>query len=604
MTGSAPAALQSTPTRAQRLSELGQVALSMALATGIAQVTLQLTNLAARDRLVFMSRDVVWMAPAAYVVLFGVIALCLAVLALVRPLLVPLPLTLFVFGFVAVFSLLLPISAIARWAEAMVAAGIGVQLARAVSQAPERWLSRMRRASVVMILLVAVAGTAGSAWRAIAERRAVAALPAATDGAPNVLLIILDTVRAASLGLHGYTRDTAPQLSAVAKEGVTFDRAYSTAPWTLPSHASMFTGRYPDELTADFLRRLDRSQPTLAEAFAAHGYLTAGFMANEFYTAWDSGIDRGFQRWEDYRVSWNQTMLSAWLAQVTVVRELRLARTIERARGVIREFNLELPVTLAFDEKHSGVVRNDFLGWHATVQGAGSRPFFAVLNLFDAHRPRYSPAAFRTRFTPTPKGPDFYDNAIAYMDDEVGKLLTTLRARGVLDRTIVVITADHGELLGEHKLYGHSTNLYRQALHVPLVIRAPGRLPPGGRVADPVSLRDLAATILDLSDMGGRAMPGVSLVPLALGPDSVSAAPSSVRSLVSQGINLGANYPSSLGPMQSVIDGSMHLIRNGDATEELYDLAADPGEANDLIASPGAAARAAALRALLAPAKR
>jgi len=127
-------------------------------------------------------------------------------------------------------------------------------------------------------------------------------------GMPNVLLIVLDTVRAKSLGLYGYGRPTTPRLERLARYGTVFKSAFSTAPWTLASHATMFTGRYPHELSTGFLSPLDTTYLTLAELFTSEGYQTAGFAANTFYASQEFGLSRGFTHYEDYRVSGRQVL--------------------------------------------------------------------------------------------------------------------------------------------------------------------------------------------------------------------------------------------------------------------------------------------------------
>ena len=119
-------------------------------------------------------------------------------------------------------------------------------------------------------------------------------------GSPNVLLIVLDTVRADHLSLYGYPRPTTPNLERLARRGIRFDQARAAAPWTLASHANMFTGRWPHELAVEWMRPLRGDVPTLAEYLGSLGYATAGFAGNTFYCSYDSGLDRGFTHYEDY----------------------------------------------------------------------------------------------------------------------------------------------------------------------------------------------------------------------------------------------------------------------------------------------------------------
>ena len=134
----------------------------------------------------------------------------------------------------------------------------------------------------------------------------------------NVILIVLDTVRADRLGVYGYERDTTPNLARLASRGVRFARAFSTAPWTAPSHASLFTGRWPHELSIGWDRPLDSTHATLAEVLAADGYLTAGFVANTTYCSYETGLDRGFAHYEDYDVTLRGVLLCSSLVERTM----------------------------------------------------------------------------------------------------------------------------------------------------------------------------------------------------------------------------------------------------------------------------------------------
>src|SRR5262249_8070588 len=162
----------------------------------------------------------------------------------------------------------------AFWSSLLLSAGLAVQSARMVASHRAPFLGLARRTSPLLagVLLVIMVLCVGR--RSVLEYHALATLPPASAGARNVLLIVWDTVRAANLSLHGYGRRTSPNLEKLATRGVGFEQAFATAPWTLPSHSSTFTGRWPHELTADWQVPLDESFPTLAENLAAHGYDT------------------------------------------------------------------------------------------------------------------------------------------------------------------------------------------------------------------------------------------------------------------------------------------------------------------------------------------
>ncbi|HEU4565395.1 MAG TPA: sulfatase, partial [Gemmatimonadaceae bacterium] len=404
---------------------------------------------------------------------------------------------------------------------------------------------------------------------------------------------ILDTVRAASLSLYGYAQPTTPKLARWAARGVVFEQAMAPAPWTLPSHGTLFTGRWPHELSAGWLTPLDGRWPTLAERFAARGYRTAGFVANHFYTTHESGLERGFLRYEDFRHSLPQLVLSSAIGQ-TVVAMHDAASAVGSRRDIPAAawHALRPPPERLADRKAAPVVREEFEEW--LEEQPTDRPFFAFLNYFDAHKPYEAPAEFRRRITGPGESRRAYDASIAYLDDEVSRLLGDLARSGELRNTLVVITSDHGELFGAHGLTGHGNSLYLPLLRVPLVMMMPSRVPAGVRVDTAVTLRDLAATIVDLAGLGGSPpVPGKSLARFWGGTAS-DAAPSPLLSEVEKGINTPPEHPVSRGDMRSLITMPWHYIRNGDGREELYDIVSDPAERRDLSGSEDA--RAALLR--------
>jgi arylsulfatase A-like enzyme len=438
----------------------------------------------------------------------------------------------------------------------------------------------------VMAAIVIGLAVGFSAWpRWVAHRAQEALQPPVSASAPNVLLIVLDTVRAKSMSLYGYSRDTTPRLTAFAGRGVVFDRALSTSPWTLPSHGTMFTGRYPAELTADFLSAIDDTHPTLAEEFAGAGYLTAGFVANTSFGGAEFGLGRGVLHYDDHPTSLRSAVMQTSFGSVLVT-----------ATGLPRRLSPEAK----FSRKSAAAINRSFLRWLSTRQSG--RPFFAFLNYFDAHEPYRAPAAFMEKFgLSRPEGniwsrslldwsPDqvrelntAYDGTLAYLDDQVGRLLDELERLGDLDRTIVVITSDHGEQFGEHDLLEHANSLYLPLLHVPLAMIYPSKLPAGVRVVTDVSLRDLPATILDVAGLGPQSrLPGRSLAALWRGETAASLSP-----VLSEAHRITTRYPESYparkGRMRSIVVDGMHYILNlGDGREELYHLARDPDELQDL----------------------
>ncbi len=498
----------------------------------------------------------------------------------------------------------LPIYDSACW---LLAAGLGRWIGRGVAALgprPRRWAGRGLVGLAGLLVLIA-AITMGR--QALAEHRALARLPAPTAGAPNVLLLVLDTVRAESLSLYGYGRPTTPDLTRWARRGVRFDRAVAPSSWTFPSHGCFFTGQWPYRLQAHWQPTLDASYPTLAEFLGRHGYRTAGFVANTSYCSYESGLDRGFAHYEDYPLSWGMI-----LAGTSLGRWATLYAPHFLPLGRFRELKW-----IEYQSRDARGINRAFLDW-LSGQGPGERPFFAFLNYLDAHEPFLVPEEpathfglrpgsradyealltywdqDKTRLTPrdVALARDAYDDCIAALDRQVGSLLDELDRRGVLGKTVVIITSDHGEDFGDHGVFNHGFSLYLHELLVPLVILAPGA-PAGFVVSDPVSLRDLPATVVDLLGLaGGSPFPGRSLAarwrPASGDRPATSPALSEVSLPVTDPDPRHLTGPGHWGYAMSLVDGDQHYIRDSQESEELYDLAADPPESQNRSLAPGA----------------
>jgi arylsulfatase A-like enzyme len=538
-----------------------------------------------------------WMAPLGNLILFVLPALGLLLLQRIAPSLVTRGRAAGFLAFLATLGLLSMFPVLHRAAWLIVALGAGVQTTRWVRGSPATARTLMLATLPWMVMCAATAGPALTLVQGLRERRALAVLPEAPAGAPNVLLLILDTVRAASLGLYGYERPTSPNLETVARTGITFDRALATSPWTLPSHGTMFTGRFAHELTANWETPLDDAYPTLAEVLAGRGWVTAGFIANLFYADRPNGLARGFVHYEDYRVSIGEILNTGSLSALVLAG--RPGFTFNALRNLIDNH-----AALGFKDAYR--VNRDVLDWLDDQPAA--RPFFLFMNYIDAHYPYVSPPDLRERFGVSERwtyNANAYDAAIASTDRALGQLVESLRVRGLLENTIVVIASDHGEHLGEKNRTSHGNSLYMENLHVPLVLSFRGA-PADVRVAEFVSLRSLPATILDLAgvtDRGG--IPGVSLrstwVEALAGPgegapatDADVAAPRVERpatadagdpllASVRQSIRMDESMPLSKGDLHSLVEDGFQFIHNGDASEELYDLHSDMKQEQDLI---------------------
>jgi arylsulfatase A-like enzyme len=510
--------------------------------------------------------------------------------------------------FLASMSLLLLIRGFSSWACALLAGGIAVRAGPWVESRLRRsWSIVPRVVGILAILLVVLVGQAiaRSAYAGyLATHRASTAPPLA----PNVILIVLDTVRADHLSLHGYGRNTTPNLARLAEQGARFDRARATAPWTLPSHASLFTGRWPHELDVERLDRLDETSKTLAEFLGAQGYATAGFVANPLLCGSKSGLARGFDSYWDYPISTAEVLRASSLGWL-------LARIAVRAGGELRWcFTGDVAGTVILDyaRKDAAALNGEFLDW---LEENGHRPYFAFLNYFDAHDPYLAPAGFASPVAPGPRSRsdfamlrdwqrldkdsltpreiqlagDAYDNCIAALDHEVGKLVDELRFRRQLDRTLLLITSDHGEQFGEHGTFGHGLSLHAQEVNVPLLAIAPGRIPAGRVVREAVSLRDVPATVADFLGLNlnrERPFPGTSLAAFwheePAPTSNASLAPMSELDKRIEDVRVPRNAPPFDGPLRALLVDGHSYIHHGSGAEELYDLDADPGESADL----------------------
>ena len=231
----------------------------------------------------------------------------------------------------------------------------------------------------------------GGDW--LKERRE-ASRPLPPGDSPNVLLIVLDTVRADRLSLYGYRRPTSPTLERLAKRGIRFDEARATAPWTLPSHASMFTGRWPHELDVDWYTPLGTKFPTLAEYLGSRGYATAGFVANVHYCSYEFGLDRGFTHYEDYVLEPLTPLRMCCLGDLALKGVAHVGWTLSSSLGASpflpRKDSAFWRILATDPKKDAGSINREFLDW-LSHRREPARPFFAFLNYFDAHSPYLLP---------------------------------------------------------------------------------------------------------------------------------------------------------------------------------------------------------------------
>jgi choline-sulfatase len=350
----------------------------------------------------------------------------------------------------------------------------------------------------------------------------------------NLLLITLDTTRADRIHAYGFDGIETPNLDRLAREGVLFEQAVAPAPLTLPAHSSIFTGRFPP---AHGVRDnggffLDERETTLAERLQAHGFTTGGFVgAYVLDHKW--GIAQGFQTYfDDFDLSKYQSL------------------------------------SLGSVDRPGNEVADKALAW---LDGVASRRFFGWVHFYDAHSPYDPPEPFKARYAGHP-----YIGEIAFVDAQVGRLLSFLDARNLTRHTVVIVMGDHGESLGEHGEGTHGFFVYQATMHVPLMIRAPYDVMAGRRVGDTVRSIDILPTALELLGVKtADRLEGSSVVPLMTG----------ARKELGLAAYSEAIYPRfhfGWSDVRALTAGRYKFIAA--PRPELYDLQQDPAESRNIYA--------------------
>jgi choline-sulfatase len=365
---------------------------------------------------------------------------------------------------------------------------------------------------------------------------------------PNLLVVTIDTLRADRLGAYGHAAGATPAMDSVARDGILFEDAVVHAPQTRPSHASLFTGRLPFEhgIRDNFSKPLDAETPTLASILKQRGYATGGFIG-AYPVSRDSGLQRGFDVFDD------PFSAASSVATRRDRSERRGAEVVDRA-----------------------------LEWLETPRKA---PFFAWVHLFDPHAPYEPPPPFAQRFAK-----DLYTGEVAYADSQVQRLLDWIEGARLKESTLVVVTSDHGEGLGDHGEDEHGFFIYDTTLRVPLVLRWPGRLPAGIRLKGQFRGVDLLPTLLEVLGAPPTPTSGVSRAAVLRAGGKLPDNEAYVESLYAS-LHFGC------APLRGLRAEGWKYI---DAPRsELYRLAEDPGETRNRMddRAPVAAAMKARLLA-------
>ena len=345
---------------------------------------------------------------------------------------------------------------------------------------------------------------------------------------PNVIVLLLDTARAQNFSCYGYERPTTPYIDALATESVLYEQAIATGCWSLPSQVSLLTGMFPAKHGAHELHlSYDHAYPLLPEVLQTAGYRTLGVSPNGWMSD-EFGVTHGFDTYLQLWQGWPTRRPPASEASGPIAPLLRRLNRLY-SRYVFPRRNRSRHVNRHIEK----------------LLGTAPEPFFLYAIYWDVHLPYYPRGRHATRWLPpgisesqaqqvnrnsiryfadlTPMSEaDFdilracYDGALATIDEDVGTLVEHLRQRGILDRTLLIVTSDHGENLGDHGLMSHAYSLHDTLLHVPLLIRYPERFPAGLRVPHQVQLTDLFPTVLDVLQLDlppvRRELQGVSLL--------------------------------------------------------------------------------------------
>ena len=349
-------------------------------------------------------------------------------------------------------------------------------------------------------------------------------------GIRNLLLISIDTLRADHVGSYGFARPTTPSIDALAREGALFKNVYSPVPVTLPAHCSMLTGTLPPThgVRDNLHKRLPDSSLTLAEILKARGFATAAVVSS-FVLDRRFNMNQGFDSYDDR------------FQAVHKIGDVAERKGDETTRVAVQ--------------------------W---LDGQRREPFFLFVHYYDPHDDYEPPEPFASQWAD-----DKYSGEVAFADSGVGRLLDKLKQLGSYDSTLVIVTGDHGEMLGEHGELNHGYFIYESALRVPLVIRVPGGKAAGRSIDRPVSLVDIVPTVTSLLRVDAPPqVQGLDLSPWLTG----AGGPAARRALYAETVT-PTRYYGTTSLLGVIADGWKYIET---ARPELYDLRHDPLEANDL----------------------
>ncbi|MBD3287324.1 sulfatase-like hydrolase/transferase [candidate division KSB1 bacterium] len=403
---------------------------------------------------------------------------------------------------------------------------------------------------------------------------------------PNIILIVIDAARADHFSCYGYHRKTTPFMDKIANEGILYNNAISTAGWTLPSHASMFTGTYPSKHGAhneNFF--LSDKLPTMTEALTEQGYKTVGFCRGDWVSD-STGLTRGFEEYYN----------------------LHFSKFQHKMKRLINYFKINGVDTWSYE------INKNVKKWIKE----NSSPFFMFIHYSELHLPYSLPNAYRKKFVSVsdeelnkvnqnPKeyysgrvkmtekdfqiSRDLYDGALAYQDRRIGELYQFLKIRGVLDNTVFIITSDHGESLGDKEHFDHYYVLYEPIIRIPLIVRHPGIFGTGVRDDSLVQTLDFFPTVLEMLNIDRSAyneMQGIPLPPLNNGEKrefTISERFQDLKGLKESYPDMDLSHLEKFEKDRKVAirTKEFKLIKSMRGNSELYKISEDPHESTNLI---------------------
>lgn len=403
----------------------------------------------------------------------------------------------------------------------------------------------------------------------------------------NIVLITLDTTRADHLGCYGYKKDTTPFLDSLARKGILFENAYANATWTLPSHASLFTGMMPSVHGVGYSNFfVSPSVKTIAESLQQKGYTSAAFIGGPFLVS-AFNINQGFDFYDEH------------LDPHSELKRLTLFRLISKLTGK--------SLWHTDGQRHGAEINQEvssYLKWAVNRQ-----PFFLFINYFDAHEPYDPPQEIRNqmqirttlkgniRFYPlnkqngiachADKTPltqsefqqlrDLYDGELRYQDQQLEALWKMVENLGVASKTILIIASDHGETIGEHQFLDHGHNLYQEQVHVPLLFYNSGLFSGGRKITEEVQLIDVYPTLLQFVGLKpDSGIQGHSLIP-GLRSNQFPSRP--VLSEID--IDSHPRFAAFKRSQRMILEDSLKYIDSSNQQNRLFDLQVDPAEMID-----------------------